>query len=127
MELIKGGEPLEFKYKDVTFYVKRHSVESDALEAWGAASMDPTGALVAPRAEYVKALVRCFVLGWKGVTRDGKEVPYSLGAFYNEFPRQEGGGEPSIFVQLASFILEKTDFQKEDTARKNDSGGPSGG
>lgn len=127
MEISKGGEPLEFRYKDVTFFIKRHAVESDALEAWGAASIDPAGALVAPRAEYVKALIRCFVLGWKGVTRDGKEVPYSLDAFYHGFPRQSGGSEPSVFVQIANFILEKTDFQKEDVARKNESRGPSGG
>lgn len=117
MELSRAKEPLKFKYRDVTFLVKPHAVEADRLEIWASGKADD-GKIVAPRAEFVKALIRCFVIGWEGVTQDGKPVPYSFETFVNLFPKQPKDETP-VFLALGNFIYEKTDIAEQDIDAKN--------
>lgn len=125
MELAKPQEPLKFAYKDVTFLVRPKSIEADRLEVWGSGQVED-GKIISKQAEFVKALIRCMVVGWEGVTEDGKPVPYSFETFLARFPNQ-GRGEANVFLQLGDFIFEKTDIWKQDEAEKNASRAQSAG
>lgn len=125
MELFKPQAPLEFKFEDVTFLVKARAVDADRLEVWGSGEVD-NGRIVSRRAEFVKALIRCFVLDWRGVTIDGKPAPYSVELFFKAFPSGEAGA-PNVFLAISDFILSNTDIFKKDEAEKNASRAPSTG
>lgn len=121
MELMpqsEAGKVLEFPWKDVTFLVRARAVEEDRLEVWGIGKTEGD-AIVATRADFARTLVRRFVVGWRGVTREGKEVSYSFKSLCESFPVAHG--EKSVFLALSDFILTHTDFQesKAEAAAKN--------
>ena len=118
MELTKQKEPIKFIHGDVTFLVRPHATEADRLEIWAAGKAED-GKIVAPRAEFVKALIRCFVVGWEGVTQDGNPVPYAYETFVNKFPKSHKKGETPVFLALGNFIYENTDIAKQDGDEKN--------
>ena len=117
MELIRPKEPLEFKYKDVVFLVKAQAADADRMEVLASGTGDGGARITIPRAEFHRALIRCFVVDWRGVTIDKKEVPYSFEVFMRYFPTHEKKGH-SVVVDLANFIVEKTDIFKKDELEK---------
>jgi len=117
MELVKPKEPLAFKYKDVTFMVKAQAVDSDRLEFLSAGQIDGRRMTI-PAAEFRRALIRSMVIDWRGVTLDGKPVPYSFETFMTLFPRHEHKGR-SVIEDLCGFIIEKTDLFHKDELEKN--------
>lgn len=118
MELIKPKPPLEFKYKDCVFIVKAQSSDADKMEVLAAGSGEGNRVSI-PRAEFYRALIRCFVINWKGVTSEGKEVPYSFEVFMKFFPVHHGKGS-SVVIELGDFIVEHTDIFKRDELEKKD-------
>jgi len=120
MELVRQSEPLEFKYEDVTFLIKRQATDADKAEVLFAATSADGKRLTVPAAEFYRALVRCFVVGWRGVTENGKEAQYSFESFIKSFPVAKGRGE-SVLIKLGQFITEHTDVFKEDEIEKNES------
>lgn len=125
MELVAPKEPLEFKYKDVTFLIKPQAVDADRMEVFSAGSRDGTR-LSIPKADFRRALVRCFVVGWKGVTYKGKEVPYAFETLIQSFPPHDQKGR-SVIDDLCDFIIGHTDIFKEDEVEKKESRPPSTG
>lgn len=119
MELVKKSEPLEFKHEDVIFLVKAVASDGDRMDVKLAGKWDRTSYVFSPP-EFNRALVRRMVIGWKNVTVEGKEVPYSFELLDNYFPIT---GKESIFALLGNFIEEKTGIFKKDEIRKNASRG----
>ena len=120
MDLIKPAEPLEFKHEDMSFLIRPHASEGDRMEVTMSGSYRD-GAFVFSRPEFNRALVRRFVVGWKGVKMDGKEVPYAFDLLDHHFPIS---GKDNIFVLLGIFIVEKTGIFAKDDLIKNDSREP---
>ena len=106
MELVKHSQPLEFKYEDIVFLVKKHANAEDKMEVALSGKRDGND-IFWTRAEYCKTIIRRMVLGWKGVTQDGKEVPYSFDALC-ELPHVEGR---NVFLALGEFVMEHTDIR----------------
>jgi len=115
MELLARKPTLEFKYHDVTFLIKGSATAADKMDLalGGRQEGDKT---IYNSAEYCRALVRLFVVGWKGVTFEGKEVPYAFETFCEHFPHVHGD---NAFVKVAAFIVEHTDVKKEQKDLKN--------
>lgn len=112
MELIKQGTPLEFKFEDATFLVKKIASAGDriALTMGGAASADGS---TYTQAAYCKKLAELMVVGWRNVQIDGKEAPYSFELFESSFPFTPGN---NVFLALFKFISENTDILPKETA-----------
>lgn len=117
MEIRKHkSDPLEFKYEDVVFFIKPHASEEDRMVV-NLSGVREGDRVVFSRAEYCKTIIKCMVTGWKGVTEDGKEVPYSFDLL-SDFPRVN---DHNVYIDLGSFIIEKTDISRapEDGLKKD--------
>ncbi len=103
----QNSKPLEFKYEDVTFFVKPVASEEDRMIV--ALSGLSDGAHVRfSKPEYCRTVIQCMVSGWQGVTEDGKPVPYSFDLLA-DFPRVDG---KNVYLELGAFIIEHTDINK---------------
>ena len=107
VELRRLKPHLEFPWKvgkdTITFFVKAESSEDDRM----CVAFAPKGG------QRCRELVRCMVVGWKGVDADGAPVPYEF-ELLELLPRGEG----NLFLELGRFILEKTDVVKETKETK---------
>ena len=100
MELQKNDEKLlEFKWRDVVFKVKPRATSGDRL----AVALRDEKTL----ATYSLTLVERFVVGWEGVTQDGKPAPYSFKLLSEHMPST---ASDNALLSLAAFIWEKTDI-----------------
>jgi len=115
MELMKTEKPLEFKKGDVTFFIKPKATEYDVFNTIMAGEMKADGMVAMKRMDFNDCILRNFIIGWEGVTIDGKAIPYSWEVFVNGWPKQD---ENNIFVELVNFIFEKTDYHKKDKELK---------
>ena len=107
MELQADEQVIEFPHQDMAFLVKPHATDFDRF-----ALTMTTSSL-----EYAEAIIRQMVTGWKNVTLAGKPATYSYALMKKAFPIS---AEKSVMLQLAEFILDKTDIRpKEDTVAKN--------
>lgn len=123
MELIKQ-KLVEFQYKDVTFFVKTRASEGDSFSV----KNTNVGSLIVKEGKLIreadmvlwgKLLVRLFVVKWKGVTEEGKEVPYSYDVFESSFPADE---EDVLWNKIVNFIISNVDiFSKAAAILKNGS------
>jgi hypothetical protein len=108
MEIRKSNaKPLEFKYEDVTFFVKPAATEEDRMVV-SLSGKSEGDKVVFSRGEYCKAIIQCMVTGWKGVTADGKEIEYEYDLLA-DFPKVEGH---NVYLELGGFILKNTDIKK---------------
>jgi len=106
MEAIKHGQPKEFKYGDMVVAIKSVASSADRLEV----------ALSGGGAESYKVACRCMILGWRGFTRDGKDIPFSPLEFANIPDLPEG----NFFILLGNFIAKETDILEANAKIKND-------
>lgn len=111
MELIKPAKPLEFKHGDVTFFIKPNATSHDRFMSVMSGEMKSDGTIAVKRAEFNETILRNFIVGWEGVTQNGKPVPYSWEAFISSWPKEEDG--KNIFVELTNFIFDKTDYHSK--------------
>ena len=117
MELMKADKPLEFKKGEVTFFIKPKASEHDVFNTIMSGEMKADGTVTVKRMDFNDCVLRHFIIGWEGVTVEGKEVPYSWEMFVSGWPKQDEG---NIFVDLVNFIFEKTDYHKKDSELKKD-------
>ena len=118
MEAAKQGQPLEFVYNDLTVLVKPHATSQDRMDI----AFTPGGK--AGISERFKLAARLMVVGWRGLTRDGEKVPYSVEELENvaDLP------ERSFAIELGNFIWQNTDISgRKDEELKNASRQPSSG
>lgn len=123
MELIKQ-EIARFKHKDVTFLIRTQAVQADTF----AMKQTDTGRIVVKNGKAIreadivawgKLLVRIFVVGWEGVTQDGKPAAYSYDTLESSFPAELGD---ALFEDLANFIFANVSiFKKGGVELKNES------
>jgi hypothetical protein len=114
MELVKQQEPLEFVYKDVTFIIRATATARDkfAVDMCGEFT---DGKFVLDRVAFYHKLIQLFVTGWRGVTQDGKDVPYRYDTMMTLFP-----ADPNldVFLKLGTFIAAETGiFQAADDSK----------
>lgn len=96
MELMKEQDALEHQCGEVTFLVKPLASSYDRLQV--VMAQTPT--------EFLEAAIKQMVIGWKGVTRDSKPVPYSYDVL-KLLPDSNG----DVLLGLGRFILDKTDVR----------------
>lgn len=118
MELLKPQAPLKYKHGDVTFLIKPKASSGDRLEIILSGSANSKGAIVVSRADYIRALIKRFVVGWEGVTLDGKEVAYSFELLDENFPKQDGD---DVMLMLGDFIFRNTDIKSGESELKKES------
>lgn len=126
MELMSKPQTVKCQYKDVTFLVKSRATAYDKFLI----SMSPAGEVkgnevkFTNRIAFFRVLVERFVVGWEGVTLDGKPAPYSFELLESSFP---SSADDDVFIRLGSFVIENTDVFKRDAEIKNASGEQSNG
>jgi hypothetical protein len=113
MEIAKQNAPLEFKWKDITFQIRSTAMSGDKF-AISMSSPIENGRQTFSLTAYYRKIIELFVIGWQGVTEDGKDVPFSLDAL----GRLPVDANNDVFILLASFILNNTGFSA-DAERKN--------
>lgn len=131
MELLKLDERSEeFEYKGVTFFVKKNFTPEDKFFIDTSGELGKDGRIKFHPREYYRALIQVFVVGWKGVTENGKEVPYSFETLCTRLPADMTDG---LFLKLSLFIGKLHGFTKSDeelkkeAELKNESGAQSNG
>jgi hypothetical protein len=125
VELLKtDSRPLEFQFEDVTFLVKPHATVRDHLELIDTFGVDGKGMITTQSSKLYRFLIRQFVMDWRGVTQNGKSVPYSYETFENDFPIDAKG---SLCALLGAFIMQNTGLLPKADEGKNGSSGPSSG
>ena len=119
MEAVKNhGQPKEFAWGDMIILVKPHATSGDKMDV----AYTPSG--LGGISERFKLAARIMVVGWRGFTRDGREVEYAPHELDN-VPDLPG----KLFAnELGRFIWANTDISgREDAELKNASALPSNG
>lgn len=118
MELLKSKDNLSFQLGDVTFYIRSQMTVRDKFE------MDMIGDYVNGKfsvrpADIYHKFVELFVCGWKGVTEDGKDVPYSYQTFMQRIP---GNVADDWILRIGSHIATELKLlpQPDNETKKND-------
>jgi hypothetical protein len=117
MELLKEESPLEFSCGDAVFLVKARATAHDKLQLDLCATSVDGNVANFTQAQFADTVLKLFVVGWKGVTRDGKPAPYSYETLKSSFPSSK---EKDVLLELVSFIVDKTDVFKRDLELKKD-------
>lgn len=115
MELLKLEDNLTYQLGDVTFYFRGQMTADDKYELdmigeW------KNGTFEINRTAYFKKVVELFVTGWKGVTENGKDVPYS---FHTLITRLPGHMADDWLLRLSSEITTKVGIFAATDERKN--------
>lgn len=97
MEARKQAQAKEFIYGDLTVLVKPHASSQDRMDV----AFSPNDVALRYR-----LAARLMVVGWKGFTRDNKEVPYSP----QELENVPDMPERSFAIELGNFIWKETDL-----------------
>lgn len=125
MELLKLGERpvVEYAWKDVTFQIRKDVSVNDkfTLDTEGSWVGGGTGTAKMSAWQFYRSVIRMFVTGWKGVTENGKEVPWDYETFLSRLPG--GGPGDDLIMKLGVFIIKElgllnTDAKESDP--KND-------
>lgn len=114
MELLEPKKPLEFVHKEVTFLVKPHCSAGDRAEILLSGEYKGRGQVEFSRSSYVKTVVRRMLVGWKGVTRGGKEAAYNWEDFDQFYPKDD-----TVLMELFNFIYKNTDVGDHKAEVKN--------
>lgn len=124
-ELLKtDSKPLEYKHGDVTFLVRPYATVGDHMELIDTFGFDASGKITTKSSAMYRFLISRFVVGWRGVTQDGKPVDYSYDRFESSFPLDT---QASLCVLLGAFIMQQTGLFPKGTEGKNGSSGPPSG
>lgn len=118
MELLKPKDNLTFSIGDVKFFIRPQMTVRDKLELDMLGDYD-NGVFQVKKGDIIAKLVELFVVGWDGVTEDGKPVPYSYRTFAERLPADMAR---DWMLNLGTFIFEQLGLGKtEQGAVKNGS------
>lgn len=120
MELVKPETPVEFVWKDVTFYIRPTATAGDKFSLTNGAPMTKDGKQTFVMSDFWKKIIEIFVVKWSGVTKDGQDVPFSMDALA-QLPVDNND---DVFVRLGAFIVDTTKIVDRGEERKNESGQP---
>jgi|SRR5713226_5903531 len=110
MELLKPEqEPLKLIIGDVTFHVRSNLTARDKL-AMDMIGEYVNGVFVLDKVSLFEKLIELFVVGWEGVTENGKPVPYSFKTFMTRFP---GDVAQDWLLRLGGFIMDSLGLVKK--------------
>ena len=104
MELLKAKDNLTYSVGDVKFFVRASATGRDKLAVDMTGTFD-NGKFRADPAAFYEKLIERFVVGWSGVTKDGKDVPYDFQTFIDYFPADRFTGH---LFKLGTFIAAET-------------------
>lgn len=126
MELRKP-QIARFVWNDVTFLVNCRASSGDkfAIDTCNVGRKVKRGGTTIREVDqttFGKLLIQLFVVGWEGVTSEGKPVPYTFEAI-DDLPADP---KRQVLTELCHFILKNVDIFK-DQEIKNDSGAQSNG
>lgn len=118
MELLKPNEgPARYEWKDGVVFLYRTKVTTEdkyAVDTAGQLMKD--GTIQFNPWDFYRSLIKVFVIGWEGVTVDGKPAPYS----YDAFSRLPADPDQDIVMKLAIKIAQDTGFFKSDEQTKKE-------
>jgi hypothetical protein len=103
MELLKLDErPAEYKWEDVTFLIRTRMGPGDKFAVDTAGHLLENGKVTFKAWKLYEVLIKTFVVGWKGVTENGKEVPWDYDVFATRFPVKD----KDVIMLLGEFIAD---------------------
>ncbi len=89
MELLQlDKRPAEYQYGDVTILFRPTASVGDKFALDTAGEVTDNGQIKIDAFRFYKDIIRMFVVGWKGVTENGTEVPYSFDTLVDRLPTQ---------------------------------------
>lgn len=115
MELLKLGESTaRYQWQDVTFIYRTKVTTADKFEVDTAGALMRDGKITFTPFEFYRALIRSFVVGWEGVTENGKALPYS----YESLLLLPSDTESDLIMKLGIKIAQDTGFIAEEKVVK---------
>lgn len=115
MELVKAKDNLTYTINDVTFFIRSTATVKDKFDLDSAGEWKNGGYTMNVKTYWMK-LIELFVVDWKGVTENGKAVPYSMEALL----RLPADGSQDWLLKLGSYIANETGvLPVEKVAEKN--------
>lgn len=116
MELLKPKDHLTYSIGDVKFFIRSQLTARDKFRI-GIMGDYKDGVFKVARGEVFEKCIEIFVVGWDGVTEDGKPVPYSFDAFMTRIP---GDVAKDWILKLGVFIVHELGLiSKEAEEAKN--------
>lgn len=116
MEVSKPKENLTYAIGDVTFYVRAQATVEDKFELDVTGSWNGEGKFILSTGAFYRKLVERFVVGWKGVTDGGKDVPYSFDALMS----LPADATQDWLIKIGTFIAANTGIlPMQEEASKN--------
>jgi hypothetical protein len=115
MELLKPQDNLTFEYEDVKFFVRSPATVKDRFELDMVGDWKD-GKFTMSKSAYFLKLIELFVVGWAGVTQDGKDVPYAYATLMESFPNVKN----DLILTLGAFIADKVGILPESEPKKGD-------
>lgn len=115
MELLKTPtteQLLKFTWNDVTFLVKPRAGAMDKFELDTRGDLAADGTVTMSRTIFYRVLVERFVVGWEGVTEDGRPVPYS----FARIERLPALPDDDLIFKLGAYIATQTNVLAEPQA-----------
>ena len=104
--IVKPDQLLKLKWQDITFLVKPYASQEDKFIIATSGIINDDGSTVVETRGLYATLVRRFVVGWEGVTSEGKPVDYDFSLF-SRLPAVPG--ETNAVFAVGTFIAENTD------------------
>src|SRR5512135_3231318 len=102
MELLKLDDRLvEWEWQGVTFLIKPRLSSRDKWNVATASRKMTKDGVEFNTWEFYTTMIRTFVVGWKGVTEGGKDVPYSFDTLMDRLP---SSADDNLVMQLGLFI-----------------------
>jgi len=112
MELLKlDDRPAEYTWDQVTFFFRTKVTVGDKYAVDSAGVVTTGDKITFTSTEFYKAMIRVFVTGWKGVTENGKDAPYSYDTFMNRLPASMAD---DLVMKLGYEIAKTNGFLKDD-------------
>lgn len=108
METLKQT-PARFEHSGIALLIKTRASIGDKIEAEAITAQVAAAKSIMELPKIGRDLVRMFVVGWEGVTADGKPVPFNYGLIYSAFPAEL---TDTLMPALYQFILANVDILK---------------
>lgn len=94
------------------FHIRPKATAEDRFEITVLYDADAKGHVKVPRRDVYRTLIERFVVGWTGVTEDGKPVPFSMDAL-GRFPVDKN---EDVMIILGHFIFKSCGLWETDEA-----------
>lgn len=121
MRLLQKSKLLEYKWKDVVFYIRSQATAGDkhemVVKMTRESEIDKDGKITGKRSDNFPFIIERFVEKWEGVTyENGIAIPWSIENLY----KLPADPKEDIVILLGSYIFNHTGLAPVDEGKKKD-------